>query len=246
MSMLTKGAALSRAALIALYDSSPMNTVAAPETILPPWHKVSPRRAAFWLPMITVEAPEPVLASAPTPVHNAGSPTRAAGRLSMSTVFSPEVMGPPTCGVGPGFTKGQDWMSPTRAAGGTSLFLPYSARKYLVSPASCGKSNPSLSLSHCLCRPCRRACASRQRRIERTGGLLRARVGAEGPRRIASWCRPGCTPGRRRDRAAPWGTRPPRRPTQAGGSRGVGVYCLPHSSYLAKSRSTYRGRQRPN
>src|SRR5579862_4270304 len=69
---------------------------------------------------------EPLTIESGGPTHVAMSPTRAEGRLPISTVGQPAGrMGPPTCGTGgvPGVTIGQVCRSLIRAAGGMSVLL---------------------------------------------------------------------------------------------------------------------------
>jgi len=77
------------------------------------------------LPIITLDDPFTIVSVGPTQTHM--SPTRAAGRLPISTVVSPgDEIGPPTCGTTP-FTIGQQCMSVSRAAGGMRAIIPRAA-----------------------------------------------------------------------------------------------------------------------
>ena len=60
----------------------------------------SPSLAAGAPPISTVPDPLAIVSGGPT--QTAGSPTRAEGRLQISTVGQPgPAIGPPTCGTGP-------------------------------------------------------------------------------------------------------------------------------------------------
>jgi hypothetical protein len=83
--------------------------------ITPPCAVGSPIRAAGIPAMSTVVEPMPMVSGGPTQTHM--SPVRAANIPAIITVGAPMLIGPPTCGTGPGFTKGQVCISPNLAAG---------------------------------------------------------------------------------------------------------------------------------
>ena len=65
--------------------------------------------------------------------------------------------------------------------------------------------------------------SARVRRIGGMGALLRVRAGAEGPRRAADGCHPGCAPGRCRGCAALFRHTPAQAAHPEGGRRGHGL-----------------------
>src|SRR4051794_10347789 len=99
-----------------------MLTLGKPTEIAPPWAHWSPRRAAGFLPNITLVEPMTIESGGAGGVHRHMSPTVAAGMPPIRTVGVPGGrIGPPTCGTvaGPtGVAIGHMCMSPTRAAGG--------------------------------------------------------------------------------------------------------------------------------
>jgi hypothetical protein len=88
----------------------------------PPWAVKSPIRAAGLPPIKTVAEPLAIVSGGP--VHIQESPNTAAGCPPMSTVGTPgPIMGPPTCGTGPGLVKGHVCMLPIVAAAGILYFF---------------------------------------------------------------------------------------------------------------------------
>jgi hypothetical protein len=95
----------------------PIITVGVPATMLPPCAVGSPMRAAGLPPIRTVVEPMMMLSGGPVQIQV--SPTTAAGIPPISTVGAPgPIIGPPTCGTGPGLTKGHTCISVILAAGG--------------------------------------------------------------------------------------------------------------------------------
>lgn len=84
----------------------------------PPWAVLSPNRAAG-KKLISTEL-EPLMMVSGGPTQTAMSLIRAAGIKPIKQFGDPEMIGPPTCGTGPGLTMGQVCISVILAAGGIS------------------------------------------------------------------------------------------------------------------------------